>query len=94
MRLLAPRVRHYSKAGADIIETNTFSGTSIAQSDYKLESAVYDINFQSAKIAKEAVKEFSTPDKPRFVAGAIGPTNRTASISPKVEEPSFRHVNG
>ena len=82
----------YLKAGADIIETNTFSGTTIAQADYKLESAVYDINFQSAKIAKEAVKEFSTPDKPRFVAGAIGPTNRTASISPKVEDPSFRHV--
>ena len=82
----------YLKAGADIIETNTFSGTTIAQADYKLESAVYDINFQSAKIAKEAAKEFSTPDKPRFVAGAIGPTNRTASISPKVEDPSFRHV--
>ena len=82
----------YLKAGADIIETNTFSGTIIAQADYKLESAVYDINFQSAKIAKQAAKEFSTPDKPRFVAGAIGPTNRTASISPKVEDPSFRHV--
>jgi len=82
----------YLKAGADIIETNTFSGTTIAQADYKLESAIYDINFQSAKIAKEAAKEFSTPEKPRFVAGAIGPTNRTASISPKVEDPSFRHV--
>ncbi len=82
----------YLKAGADIIETNTFSGTIIAQADYKLESAVYDINFQSAKIAKKAAKEFSTPEKPRFVAGAIGPTNRTASISPKVEDPSFRHV--
>ena len=82
----------YLKAGADIIETNTFSGTIIAQADYKLESAVYDINFQSAKIAKQAAKEFSTPNRPRFVAGAIGPTNRTASISPKVEDPSFRHV--
>ena len=58
----------YLKAGADIIETNTFSGTIIAQADYKLESAVYDINFQSAKIAKQAAKEFSTPEKPRFVA--------------------------
>ena len=71
----------YLKAGADIIETNTFSGTIIAQADYKLESAVYDINFQSAKIAKNAANEFSTPEKPRFVAGAIGPTNRTASVS-------------
>ena len=82
----------YLQSGADIIETNTFSGTTIAQADYKLESAIYDINFQSAKIAKEAAKEFSTPEKPRFVAGAIGPTNRTASISPKVEDPSFRHI--
>ena len=82
----------YFTAGADIIETNTFSGTTIAQADYKLESAVYDINFQSAKIAKEVAVEFSTPEKPRFVAGAIGPTNRTASISPKVENPAFRHI--
>ena len=82
----------YFTAGADIIETNTFSGTTIAQADYKLESAVYDINFQSAKIAKEVAVEFSTAEKPRFVAGAIGPTNRTASISPKVENPAFRHI--
>jgi len=82
----------YLHAGADIIETNTFSGTSIAQADYSLESEVYDINFQSAKIAKEAAIEYSTPEKPRFVAGAIGPTNRTASMSPKVEDPAFRHI--
>ena len=84
--------REYLNAGADIIETNTFSGTSISQADYNLEKAVYDINFQSAKIAKQASKEFSTLDKPRFVAGAIGPTNKTASISPKVEDPSFRNI--
>ena len=82
----------YLQAGADIIETNTFSGTTIAQADYKLESVVYDINFQSAKIAKEVAIEISTPEKPRFVAGAIGPTNRTASMSPKVDDPAFRHI--
>ena len=82
----------YLNVGADIIETNTFSSTSIAQADYKLESAVYDINFHSAKIAKEVAVKFSTEDKPRFVAGSIGPTNRTASISPDVENPAFRHI--
>ena len=83
--------RQYFLAGADIIETNTFSGTTIAQADYELESAVYDINYQSAKIAKEVAKEFK--DKPRFVAGSIGPTNRTASISPDVNDPGFRGVS-
>ena len=83
--------RQYFLAGADIIETNTFSGTTIAQADYDLESAVYDINFQSAKIAKEVANEFT--DKPRFVAGSIGPTNRTASISPDVNDPGFRGVS-
>ena len=73
--------KEYLDAGADIIETNTFSGTSIAQADYKLETEVYQLNFQSAKIAKEVASNCSTPDKPRFVAGSIGPTNRTASIS-------------
>ena len=82
----------YLQAGADIIETNTFSATTIAQSDYNLEKSVYDINYQSAKIAKEIALSFSTNEKPRFVAGSIGPTNRTASISPKVEDPAFRHV--
>lgn len=80
----------YLKAGADIIETNTFSGTTIAQSDYGLESAVYDINFLGAKIAKEVANSFT--DYPRFVAGSIGPTNRTASISPDVNNPGFRAV--
>ena len=84
----------YFEAGADIAETNTFSGTCIAQSDYGLEDAVYQINYQSAKIAREVADEFTAknPDKPRFVAGAIGPTNRTASISPKVTDPGFRNV--
>lgn len=84
--------KEYLDAGTDIIETNTFSGTSIAQGDYSLESAVYQLNFQSAKIAKEVAITCSTPEKPRFVAGAIGPTNRTASISPDVENPAFRHI--
>lgn len=83
--------RQYFLAGADIVETNTFSGTSIAQSDYGLESAVYAINYESAKIAKEVAAEFI--DKPRFVAGSIGPTNRTASISPDVNDPGFRAVS-
>lgn len=82
----------YLDAGADIIETNTFSGTTISQADYALESSVYDINFYSAKIAKEAAIERSTEDKPRFVAGSIGPTNRTASISPNVNDPGYRAV--
>ncbi len=82
----------YLEAGADIIETNTFSGTSIAQADYNLESAVYDINYHSAKIAKEVAVEYTkaNADKPRFVAGAIGPTNRTASMSPDVNRPGYR----
>ena len=84
----------YFEAGADIAETNTFSGTTIAQADYNLEDAVYDINFQSAKIAKEVAKEFTdkNPEKPRYVAGSIGPTNRTASISPDVNDPGFRGI--
>jgi 5-methyltetrahydrofolate--homocysteine methyltransferase len=78
----------YLEAGADIIETNTFSGTTIAQADYHLEDAVYDINFQGARLAKDAAKLFT--DRPRFVAGSVGPTNRTASISPDVNNPGFR----
>ena len=84
--------KKYLEAGADIIETNTFSGTTIAQADYSMESAVYELNFQSAKIAKEVAIDCSTDKKPRFVAGSIGPTNRTASISPDVENPAFRHI--
>ena len=82
--------RAYFDAGADIVETNTFSGTSIAQADYDLEYAVFDINYQSARIAKEVANEYS--DKPRFVAGSIGPTNRTASISPDVNDPGYRAI--
>ena len=84
--------KEYLDAGADIIETNTFSGTCIAQADYGLESNVYELNFQSAKIAKEVAISCSNDKKPRFVAGSIGPTNRTASISPDVENPAFRHI--
>lgn len=84
----------YYEAGADIAETNTFSGTTIAQEDYGLEEAVYDINYYSAKIAREVADEFTAkePNKPRFVAGSIGPTNRTASLSPDVNDPGFRAV--
>ncbi len=84
----------YLEAGADIIETNTFSGTTVAQADYHLEDAVYDINFLSAKIAKEAADEMTAkePNKPRYVAGAIGPTNRTASLSPDVNDPGYRAI--
>jgi len=86
--------KEYLEAGADIIETNTFSGTSIAQADYKLEKYAYDINYHSAKIAKDVCKEFTKkiPNKPRFVAGSIGPTNRTLSISPDVNDPGFRNI--
>ena len=85
----------FFESGADIVETNTFSGTSIAQLDYGLENYAYDINFHGAKIAKEVAIEFTKkdPSKPRFVAGSIGPTNRTASISPDVNDPGFRNIN-
>ena len=84
----------YFEAGADIAETNTFSSTTIAQADYGLEEAVYDLNFASARIAREAADAWTEkePDKPRFVAGSVGPTNRTASISPDVNDPGFRAV--
>ncbi|WP_442265412.1 homocysteine S-methyltransferase family protein [Tenacibaculum sp. ZS6-P6] len=86
--------RKYLEAGADIIETNTFSGTTIAMADYDMEDLVYELNFQSAKIAKEVANEFTAknPDQPRFVAGSIGPTNRTASLSPDVNRPEYRAV--
>ena len=84
----------YLEVGADIIETNTFSSTSIGMADYSMESIVYDLNFESAKIAKIAAQKFTdlSPDKPRFVAGSIGPTNRTASMSPDVNDPGYRAV--
>ncbi len=85
----------YLNAGADIIETNTFSGTTIAQADYGLEHLVYEINYHGAKRAREAVEKFSklNPNQPKFVAGAIGPTNKTASLSPDVNDPGFRAIS-
>jgi len=84
----------YLEVGADIIETNTFSSTSIGMSDYDMESIVYDLNYESVKIAKEAANKYTLIDssKPRFVAGSIGPTNRTASMSPDVNDPGYRAV--
>ncbi|MCO6472921.1 MAG: methionine synthase [Melioribacteraceae bacterium] len=84
----------YLSAGADIIETNTFNGTSISQSDYGTENVAYEINFEAAKIAREAADDFTklNPDKPRFVAGAIGPMNKSLSYSPDVNDPGFRAV--
>lgn len=84
----------YFEAGADIVETNTFSGTTIAMADYNMEDLVYELNYESAKIAKDVANEFTNkhPDKPRFVAGSIGPTNRTASLSPDVNKPEYRAV--
>lgn len=86
--------RQYFEAGADIVETNTFSGTTIGMADYHLEELVYELNFESARLAREIADEFTAknPDKPRFVAGSIGPTNRTASMSPDVNDPGFRAV--
>jgi 5-methyltetrahydrofolate--homocysteine methyltransferase len=85
----------YFEAGADIIETNSFGSTSVAQDDYQLADAVYDINYQSASIAKEVAEEFTAkdPDKPRFVAGSIGPTTKLSSMSPDVNDPGFRNIS-
>lgn len=87
--------RAYFEAGADIVETNTFNGTSIAMADYQMEDLVYELNKVSAQLAREVADEFtaSNPDKPRFVTGVLGPTNRTASISPDVNNPGFRNVS-
>ncbi|WP_345268696.1 methionine synthase [Nibrella viscosa] len=84
----------YLDAGSDIIETNTFSSTSIAMADYYMEALAYELNYQSARIAKEVAEEFNqlNPEKPRFVAGAMGPTNRTASLSPDVNNPGYRAI--
>lgn len=84
----------YFEAGADIVETNTFSGTTIAMADYDMEDLVYELNYESAKIAKKVAEEFTkqNPDKPRFVAGSIGPTNKTASLSPDVNRPEYRAI--
>jgi 5-methyltetrahydrofolate--homocysteine methyltransferase len=82
----------YLAAGADIIETNTFGATSVAQADYGMESLAREMNLESARLARAACDKYSTPDKPRFVAGAIGPTPKTASISPDVNDPGARNV--
>ncbi|WP_218855639.1 methionine synthase [Nocardioides daedukensis] len=85
--------REYLAAGADIVETNTFSATTIAQADFGMEELAYELNFVGARLAREACDEVSTPDRPRYVAGALGPTNRTASISPDVNDPGARNVS-
>ena len=84
--------RSYLEVGADIVETNTFNATKTSMSDYKMEEFAYEINVESARLAKAACDEFSTEDKPRFVAGVIGPTSRTCSLSPDVNDPGFRNV--
>ncbi len=85
----------YLAAGADIIETNSFNAQRISMADYGMEDLAYEMNVQAAKVARAAADKFNalTPDKPRFVAGAVGPTNRTASISPNVNDPGFRNVD-
>ncbi|RKP35099.1 homocysteine S-methyltransferase, partial [Dimargaris cristalligena] len=85
---------NYLRAGADLIETNTFSSTSIAQADYAMEDLAYELNKVAAQLAKRACEDVTaeTPDRPRYVCGALGPTNRTCSISPSVENPAFRNV--
>ncbi len=92
--IIAEIHRQYFEAGSDIVETNTFSSTRIAMADYHMEDLVYELNYESARIAREVADEFTrqNPDKPRFVAGAMGPTNRTASLSPDVNNPGYRAV--
>ena len=83
----------YLAAGADLIETNTFGATTVAQEDYDMAELAYEMNVVAAQIAREACDQYSTPDKPRFVAGAFGPTPRTASISPDVNDPGARNID-
>ena len=85
----------YLEAGADILETNTFNATTIAMADYEMETLSAEINFVAAKLAREAADEWTakTPEKPRFVAGVLGPTNRTCSISPDVNDPGTRNTS-
>src|SRR5260221_7844655 len=86
--------REYLEAGSDIIETNTFSGTAIAQADYALEGLAYELNVAGARLARDAADEWMkrSPDRPRFVAGSMGPTNKILSISPDVNNPAFRNI--
>ncbi|MBL8566882.1 MAG: homocysteine S-methyltransferase family protein [Hyphomicrobiaceae bacterium] len=83
----------YLRAGADIIETNTFNAQRISMADYHMEDLSYEINFEAARLARRAADKYTTAERPCFVAGAVGPTNRTASISPKVSDPGFRNVD-
>jgi len=94
-RIIAEIHEQYLEAGSDIIETNTFNGNKFSMADYHMEDLVYEINLESAKIAKAAARKYTerNPSKPRFVAGALGPTNKTASLSPDVNNPGFRVVN-
>ncbi len=83
---------NYCRAGADIIETNTFTSTSVSMADYQLQDEAYQVNFAAAQIAREVVDEWSSPERPRFVAGSMGPTNRSCSISPNVNDPGYRNI--
>lgn len=85
--------RAYLEAGADIIETNSFNANAISMADYRLESQVKEINRAAARIARKAADDYSTPDKPRFVAGSIGPTNKSCSMSPDMENPALRNLD-
>lgn len=84
---------NYCQAGADIIETNTFTSTSVSMADYQLQDQAYQVNFSAAQIAREVADEWSSPEKPRFVAGSMGPTNRSCSISPNVNDPGYRNIS-
>ena len=90
--IVAATHRAFLEAGADIVETNTFSATRIAQADYGLEDVVFEMNVAAAEIARRTADEFSRPGQPRWVAGVIGPTNRSASISPDVNDPGARNI--
>ncbi|MEZ4718724.1 MAG: homocysteine S-methyltransferase family protein [Caldilineaceae bacterium] len=94
-QIIADIHRQFLDAGADIIETNTFNATAISQADYGMEALAYELNVAAATLARAVVDEVTaaTPEKPRFVAGALGPTNKTASLSPDVNDPSFRNIS-
>ncbi len=83
----------YLDAGADILETNTFNATTVSMHDYGMESLVPELNREAARLAREVAAQYSTPERPRFVAGVLGPTNRTASLSPDVNNPGFRNID-
>ena len=83
----------YLEAGADIIETNTFNATKVSMADYEMEDLAYELNVAGAKVARQAADKYSTPDKPRFVAGVLGPTSKTCSMSPDVNDPGFRAIS-